>query len=278
MEIIRTKTALKKALKNFGSKKIALVPTMGFLHDGHLQLVELAKKSADKVVVSIFVNPTQFGAGEDFEKYPRDENGDLKKLKALKADIVYIPKITEIYGQHHGTTIHVQKDADILCGKFRKGHFDGVATIVAKLLNQVTPDIAIFGEKDYQQLHIIREMVSDLDIDTKIIGAKIIREKDGLALSSRNSYLSKKEREIAPELFRTLSVIRGRIEEGEEIKKVISWGKSSLKKKGFSKIDYIEIRDSKTLEEVTKIKSTARIFAAAHLGKTRLIDNLEIKS
>jgi len=250
---------------------------MGALHDGHMELVRQAGRMADAVVVSIFVNPTQFAPGEDFKKYPRTEKSDLAKLrKEKKAEIIYIPYVEEIYPQGFATNVEVKENANILCGKFRKGHFSGVATVVVKLLLQVMPDIALFGEKDFQQFHIIKKLVADLDIPVRIEGVPTVRESDGFAMSSRNKYLAKNERETAAEIFRMLSIFRQRLEEGEKIGKLIGWGKKYLHSKGIKKIDYLEVRDEKTLTPVKEIrpKQPVRIFIAAYLGKTRLIDNL----
>ena len=282
MRIIRTKHELRKAIYDFRRESkgtLAFIPTMGALHEGHLNLIDSARKQADFVVVSIFVNPAQFGEGEDYEEYPRTEKEDIAKLESRNVDIAYIPYETEMYESGYCISIKVEKNADILCGRYRKGHFDGVATVVTKLFMQVMPDIAIFGEKDYQQLRIINQLVKDIDVPVKVLGIPTIREEDGLAMSSRNSYLSDKEREIAPELYQTLNELKEKIEAGDSIKDSVRAAKDRLLESGFSKIDYIEVRDAETLESIdcfsgdTKI---GRILAAAHLGGTRLIDNIAV--
>jgi len=277
MKIARSVFELWEAIDGLhkGGKTIALVPTMGALHDGHLSLVEIARQNADAVVASIFVNPTQFGEGEDFDKYPKDEGRDLNKLKESAVDIVYIPDINEMYPQGFCTTVSVKKNTDILCGASRPGHFDGVITVVAKLFMQCLPDVAVFGEKDYQQLHLIKRMTEDMDLPVSVVGAPIIREHDGLAMSSRNEYLNAEERKIAPEIFRMMEEMKEK-SSNESVKKLCEWGKNYLLEKGFTKVDYVEIGDSETLQLVEEFPESARVFVAAHLGNTRLIDNLEI--
>jgi len=284
MLVIRTKHELRKAindLKKKGKETIALVPTMGALHDGHMKLVSCASDQSDAVVVSIFVNPTQFGEGEDFEAYPRDEAADLQKLKKGNVDIVYVPDVMEMYEPGYCIKITVEENADILCGRVRPDHFDGVATVVTKLFMQVLPDIAVFGEKDYQQFKIINQLVKDIDIPVKVVGVPTIREKSGLAISSRNNYLSKKEKMIAPALHKILMEVRENIEQGENIAQSAEKGKKALKSNGFKSVDYLEVRDAETLELIEKrasggISRVGRIFVAAGLGKTRLIDNIPV--
>ena len=269
MIIAKTKQELRDAIGNLrkSQHKIALVPTMGALHDGHISLVETALKHADSVVVSIFVNPTQFSANEDFSKYPRTEKQDIERLESAKVAIAYIPTIEEIYSKDSVTSVHVAGISEELCGATRFGHFDGVATIVTKLFMQTQPDFAVFGEKDYQQLHIIKQFSRDLDIPVKIIPSPIMRESDGLAMSSRNRYLSDSERKIAANLYKTLQ----NIAKGKDIEAA----KTELLAAGFTKIDYIELRDADTLKPTNK-KHNARLRAALFLGKTRLIDNIAI--
>ncbi|MEG6509769.1 pantoate--beta-alanine ligase [Methyloligella sp. 2.7D] len=275
---IRTVKALRGRIARWreAGEKIALVPTMGALHEGHLSLIELARKNADRIVVSVFVNPTQFGPGEDLEAYPRDEKTDLAKLSEMAVDAVYLPKVEEMYPDGFATTVHVDRLSKGLCGESRPGHFDGVATVVAKLLIQCAPDRAIFGEKDYQQLQIIKRMVRDLDIPTEIIGAPIVREADGLALSSRNAYLSPAERESAPLLQRTLQDMASDLGEGRPIEDALEASRFRLETGGF-KVDYLVIADSQSLEPLGGVLTQpARAFAAALLGKTRLIDNIAV--
>ena len=257
--------------------KTALVPTMGALHDGHLSLVDAVHKKADRVVASIYINPTQFAAGEDLSTYPRDEAGDLKKLKSHKTNLAYVPDNTEMYPGGFSTTVSVSGPANAgLEDKHRPHFFDGVATIVAKLLIQARCDIAIFGEKDYQQLLVITHMARDLNIPTQIYGGETIREIDGLAMSSRNMYLSDKEREIAPSLHKVLQDTAEKLRAGKVPKTVLASAKRTLTKTGF-KTDYVEARNAETLAHLTPGKDEpVRLLAAAHLGKTRLIDNIAV--
>lgn len=254
-------------------ERIALVPTMGALHQGHLSLVTLAKQAADRVVVSIFVNPIQFGPREDFHLYPRDEAGDLDKLAAGGADLVFIPDLTEMYPQGFSTRVNVGDLTEDLCGAARPNHFDGVATVVAKLLLQCAPDIAIFGEKDYQQLLVIRRLVRDLNIPVEIVGGPIVREKDGLALSSRNAYLSPTERKIAPLLHQTISEVAADLAKGRGADDAAEAGRFKLEAAGF-RVNYVAVRDPETLKPLHGPVKQARVLAAAFLGKTRLIDNV----
>lgn len=276
--VVRTVRALRKKVDGWrlAGESVALVPTMGALHEGHLSLVRLAQKKYDHVLVSIFVNPTQFGVGEDFGSYPRSEETDREKLTPLKADLIYAPTVSEMYGEAPSTSVHVAGVSDGLCGASRLDHFDGVATVVAKLLLQVNPHIAIFGEKDFQQLLVIKQLTRDLNIPVKILGGAIVREKDGLALSSRNAYLTAREREIAPKLQQVMKQAVAALKSGKQVKAVIASAAKRLEKAGF-KIDYLEVRHSETLVPVIgKVKPPARLFAAVYLRKTRLIDNLKI--
>lgn len=276
--VVRTVRALRKKVDGWrlAGESVALVPTMGALHEGHLSLVRLAQKKCDHVVVSIFVNPTQFGVGEDFGSYPRSEETDREKLAPLKADVIYAPTVSEMYGEAPSTNVHVAGVSDGLCGASRPDHFDGVATVVSKLLLQVNPHIAIFGEKDFQQLLVIKQLTRDLNIPVKILGEAIVREKDGLALSSRNAYLSAREREIAPKLQQVMKQAAAALKSGRQVKAVIASAAKKLEKAGF-RIDYLEVRHSETLVPVIgKVKPPARLFAAVYLRKTRLIDNLKI--
>ena len=255
---------------------VALVPTMGALHRGHLTLVAQAKALADRVIASIFVNPTQFGPNEDFARYPRDEAADAEKLAAAHCDLLYAPDIGEIYPAGFVTTVSAGPLAEPLCGRFRPGHFAGVATVVTKLLLQSRADLACFGEKDYQQLQIIRRVVRDLDIPVRIEGVPTVREEDGLALSSRNAYLSPEERRIAPALHRVLTEVAARAAAGAPPDEAAAWGAAALIEAGFTKLDYLEIRDAETLAPLTALARPGRAFAAAWLGRTRLIDNVPL--
>ena len=256
-------------------ERIALVPTMGALHEGHLSLVALAKSKADRAVVSIFVNPTQFGPSEDFEHYPRDEAGDLEKLGGTGTDLVFAPDVAEMYPQGFGTTVSIGDLTQDLCGAARPNHFDGVATVVAKLLLQCAPDLAIFGEKDYQQLLVIKRLVRDLDIPVEILGAQTAREDDGLAMSSRNVYLSAEERRIAALLYRTISNVAADLEQGRGCDDAVVAARYKLDAAGF-RVDYVAVRDPDTLKPLSGPVKRARVLAAAFLGRTRLIDNVAV--
>ncbi len=277
MQIIHDKSQLKEIVNSYkkSGTAIAFAPTMGALHKGHLSLTKIARSKAQKVFVSIFVNPLQFGANEDFDRYPRDIEKDSQMLAAEGVDYLYFPTAQNMYPDGFSTNISLGEITKILCGKFRVGHFDGVATVVAKLLNQVTPDYAIFGEKDYQQLCVIKKLVKELDIETQIIGAPIIREQDGLAMSSRNQYLSADERKTAAKLYAVLNDTKTAILAGSDINNSLSAARERLIKSGFDKIDYIELRYNDSLLPATSHENT-RLIAALWLGKTRLIDNLEV--
>jgi pantoate--beta-alanine ligase len=256
-------------------KSIALVPTMGALHAGYLSLVTLAKSKADRVVVSIFVNTIQFGPREDFSTYPRDEAGDIEKLRAAGADLVFAPNTAEMYPAGFSTKVSIGDLTEDLCGANRPNHFDGVATVVTKLLLQCAPDMAIFGEKDYQQLLVIKHLVRDLNVPVEILGGDIVREKDGLALSSRNAYLSPAERKTAPLLHQTISEVAAALVRGEGADAACVAGRFKLEAAGF-RVDYIAVRDPDTLKPLSGPVKHARVLAAAYLGKTRLIDNVPV--
>lgn len=269
---------LRKQVAKWRKKgeKVALVPTMGALHDGHLSLVKLAIKKADRTVVSIFVNPTQFAPNEDFSTYPRDHESDTAKLAALGTDLIYAPPGEEVYPPDFSTRVEVSGLSEGLCGRSRPHFFGGVATVVTKLLIQCLPDYAIFGEKDYQQLLVIRRLARDLDIPVEILGGAIVREADGLAMSSRNAYLTDEERATAPLLFRTITEIAKRLANGEETATALEWGRATLADAAFD-VDYLEVRNADNLEPVIDtVREPARVFAAAMLGRTRLIDNVAV--
>lgn len=277
-KVARTVKALRSALDTWRKqrKTIALVPTMGALHEGHLSLVRLAHKRADKVAATIFVNPGQFAPHEDFGRYPRTWKADLALLAKEKTDLVFGPSVEEIYPAGFTTKINLEGPALGLETEFRPHFFSGVATIVAKLLIQAMPDVAIFGEKDYQQLLVIRRMAKDLDLPTKIVGAPIMREKDGLALSSRNVYLSAEERKVSTTLYKVLSESAAAIGKGGNIDAVLSQGRAKIEAAGF-KLDYLEARNAETLAKVLEVKdSPVRLLVAARLGATRLIDNVAV--
>jgi pantoate--beta-alanine ligase len=254
-------------------ERVGLVPTMGALHAGHLALVAAAQAQCGRTVVSIFVNPRQFGPREDFSSYPRPEAADLEKLTAAAADLVFIPVVAEMYPDGFATTISVGGPSEGLCGAQRPGHFDGVATVVAKLLIQVAPDAAFFGEKDYQQLMVVRRMARDLDLPVEIVGVPTVRETDGLALSSRNFYLSAEERRAAPNLHRVMRQAAGEIAGKAEPGPVLQRAIAELTGIGF-RVEYLELRDAASLESAPA--APARLLAAVHLGRTRLIDNIAV--
>ncbi|HBI7475487.1 TPA: pantoate--beta-alanine ligase [Escherichia coli] len=277
MLIIETLPLLRQQIRRLRmeGKRVALVPTMGNLHDGHMKLVDEAKARADVVVVSIFVNPMQFDRPEDLARYPRTLQEDCEKLNKRKVDLVFAPSVKEIYP--NGTETHTYVDvpglSSMLEGASRPGHFRGVSTIVSKLFNLVQPDIACFGEKDFQQLALIRKMVADMGFDIEIIGVPIMRAKDGLALSSRNGYLTAEQRKIAPGLYKVLSSIADKLQAGErDLDEIIAIAGQELNEKGF-RSDDIQIRDADTLLEVSENSKRAVILVAAWLGDARLIDN-----
>ena len=281
MKIIKTIKQVRQiiALQKKQGKRIGFVPTMGALHEGHLSLIRMAKKHSDFVVVSIFVNPTQFGPKEDYKKYPRNLKKDAALCQTAGADLIFSPSPEEIYPKGFSTYIDVEGLTQGLCGVSRPGHFRGVATVVAKLFNIVQPDAAVFGQKDAQQLAVIRRMTADLDLPGKIIGAPIVREGDGLAMSSRNAYLTLEERAEAPTLYRALLKAKALADSGQrtagrikgEIKKIL------YRDAPLAEIDYIEIVDNETLKPVKQIKKNTLIALAVKLPNARLIDNLVIK-
>jgi pantoate--beta-alanine ligase len=275
--IVRTVGELRTQIAEWreAGERIALVPTMGALHQGHLSLAALAKKQADRAVVSIFVNPIQFGPREDFNLYPRDEAGDLTKLAEAGADLVFAPDLGEMYPPGFSTRVNVGDLTEDLCGAARPNHFEGVATVVTKLLLQCAPDIAIFGEKDYQQLLVIKRLVRDLNIPVEIVGAPIVRDADGLALSSRNAYLSPAERQIAPLLHRTIAEIAADLVNGRGADDAAETARFKLEAAGF-RVNYVAVRNPDTLKPLHGPVKQARVLAAAFLGKTRLIDNVAV--
>ncbi len=275
LPVARDIAALRRAVAEWrrAGETVALVPTMGALHRGHLALIAHARARADRVIASIFVNPTQFGPTEDFARYPRDEAGDAAKLAAASCGLLYAPDMAEIYPTGFSTTVSAGALAEPLDGRFRPGHFAGVATVVTKLLLQAQPDLACFGEKDYQQLQIIRRIARDLDIACAIVGVPIVREPDGLALSSRNAYLTPDERRIAPALHRKLSDAVARVAAGAAPEDAAAAGAAALLKAGFAKVDYVAFCDAESLQPLVTRGRPGRALAAAWLGKTRLIDN-----
>lgn len=276
MKIVSTvndaRTIVKEWKKN--GLKVGLVPTMGFLHEGHLSLIKKAVSENDKVVVSVFVNPTQFGPNEDFEAYPRDLNKDAELCEKTGADLIFHPEPEEMYPEGFCSSVNMTGLTDALCGKSRPIHFQGVCTVVGKLFNIIAPDNAYFGEKDAQQLAVIKRMVKDLNFDIKITGCPIIREEDGLAKSSRNTYLNPEERQAALVLSRAVKCGLRLVEDGEKDSAVIlNEMKSIIENEPLARIDYVEIVDMNTMKNINKIKGDVLCAMAVYIGKTRLIDN-----
>lgn len=274
--IVRSVAALRAAIAAWrkNGETIGLVPTMGALHEGHLALVKRARAERRRAVVTIFVNPKQFGPREDFARYPRDLEADLRLVASVGADAVFAPDVAEMYPDGFATTVTVAGLTDGLCGPHRPGHFAGVATVVSKLLLQALPDAAYFGEKDYQQLQVIKRFARDLDIPVRIVGVETVREADGLALSSRNAYLSPEQRRTAPMLYRVLTEMAGRLGTGAEAAPIVADGLKQLRNAGFDPIDYLTLVDTETLTPLECVTRPARLAVAAYLGRTRLIDNM----
>ena len=278
MEIVRTVADLRKhiALWRKGEVRVGLVPTMGALHQGHMALVEAARAECDRIVASIFVNPKQFAPTEDLGSYPRREAADLEMLRSAEVDLVFFPAVDEMYPPDFATLVRVSGLTEGLCGAHRSGHFDGVTTVVTKLLIQALPDTAYFGEKDYQQLTVVRRLARDLDIPVRIAGVPTVREPDGLALSSRNVYLSAEERRIAPILARVLRSIAAVLaQDPNAVAQEIAHGSAALQQAGFA-VEYLEIREAESLAVTSEVTASSRVFAAVRLGTTRLIDNMPI--
>jgi pantoate--beta-alanine ligase len=277
--VVRTVPALRRAVEALRTRKaaVALVPTMGALHDGHVSLVRLARRRAQKVIVSIFVNPTQFAPTEDFGSYPRTWKADVAKLTAEKVDLIWNPDVKAMYPDGFATRIVPEGPATAsLEDRFRPHFFGGVATVVGKLFTQVRPDVAIFGEKDFQQLRVVTRMAADLDLGVKVIGSRTVRERDGLAMSSRNVYLSPEERQAAPTLYRAMKESAKRLKAGEDLAAAMEAGRALISGAGFA-LDYFEARHAETLAPITSMKDgPVRILVAAKLGTTRLIDNIGV--
>ena len=257
---------------------VALIPTMGALHAGHLALVREAKHHASKIVASIFVNPKQFGPKEDFARYPRTLEEDIRLLAGEGVDLVWAPSVEEMYPPGFATSIHIAGISDVLCGAQRPGHFDGVATVVTKLFLQIRPDVALFGEKDYQQLCLIKRLVSDLNMDIKIVGVPTMRERDGFAMSSRNRYLAEEERKIAPKLHAILQQTATHIQNGGLVADMLGLAAKEIHAVGFTRRDYLDLRAEETLAPLTTYSKAipARLLVAVWLGNTRLIDNVRL--
>jgi len=280
VQIIRELSVLRNTVRTWqtNNRRIALVPTMGALHAGHMALVAEARKRADRVVVSLFVNPTQFAPGEDLAAYPRKGEEDAAMLEDAGIDVLWMPGVEAMYPEGFATTISVAGVSEGLEGAHRPGHFDGVATVVAKLLGQVQPDLALFGEKDFQQLAVVRKMVADLNIRVGIVGVPTERDGDGLALSSRNVYLTPEERTAARALPDALNEAAVAISAGESVENVLQRARAKLEAAGFGPIDYIELCDAASLRPVRETKGNLRLLAAAKLGRARLIDNVAVSA
>lgn len=280
LTVVRTVTALRRAVAAFraAGRTLGLVPTMGALHEGHVSLVTGALDRGDVPAASIFVNPTQFGPNEDFSAYPRDEAGDFAKLEAAGCRIVFAPDKDEMYPVPMLTTVKVTGVTDGLCGPLRPGHFDGVATVVTKLLMMVGPDRAYFGEKDFQQLQVIKTMVRDLAMPVEIVGMPTVREPDGLAKSSRNRYLSAAERTTALHLHRHMTAVAGAVRDGRgSCSAVTAEAAKALLEAGFDTVEYLAVVDAESLRPLERVAGPARVIAAARLGRTRLIDNIPVR-
>lgn len=279
MQVVRTIADLRNtvAIWRRAGERVGLVPTMGALHKGHMALIEAARRQCDRLVTSIFVNPKQFALNEDLASYPRAEAADLEMLGRAGVDLAYLPSEDQIYPAQFSTVVRVAGLSEGLCGARRAGHFDGVATVVAKLLIQSAPDFAYFGEKDYQQLLIVRRLARDLDLPVRIEGVAIVREPDGLALSSRNAYLSPSQRLIAPCLAKVLRDVAAALgHEPGAVDRETECGRAELSRAGFD-VEYLEVRDAETLEPVREVAcGPCRVLAAVHLGRTRLIDNFPV--
>ena len=278
LPIVRTPAQLRAAVRDWQGqgRSVALIPTMGALHAGHLALVTKGLTLADVAIASIFVNPKQFGPGEDLERYPRDEAGDAAKLASVGCSLLYAPDVATMYPPGFASFVRVAGLPDLLCGRVRPGHFDGVATVVAKLLSSAQADAAVFGEKDWQQLAIIRRMAADLDIGTSIHGCAIVRDEDGLALSSRNAYLSAGDRARALALPQTLLATRAAVLNGIPVAAALAAGERAIKAAGFARLDYLELVDGETLHSLGAAAPAARLMGAGVMGTTRLIDNIAL--
>jgi pantoate--beta-alanine ligase len=275
---VRDVESLRRRIKGWRREglTVALVPTMGALHKGHITLMERAKQMADRVIATIFVNPKQFGPNEDLAAYPRRENEDYEMLNAAGVHLLFAPDVAAMYPANFATSIQIAGIGEQLDGAHRPGHFNGVATVVAKLLLQALPDIALFGEKDYQQLAVIRRLVADLNIPVDIIGIETVREADGLALSSRNAYLTADERARAPALNAAIVAAAKAIAKGDDIAAVTAAARAQILAAGFAKVEYVEARHAETLAPLGSNGEPGRVLAAAHLGRARLIDNVAI--
>lgn len=279
LDIVRSVADLRARVKYWRDQglTVAMVPTMGALHDGHLTLVRAALEQADRVVASVFVNPTQFGPNEDLSRYPRQEVKDAELLDGAGCHLLFAPKVTEMYPDGFASAVSVKGVSEPLEGAFRPGHFDGVATVVTKLLLQCLPDVALFGEKDWQQLAVIRRLARDLDLPVQVQGVPTVREADGLALSSRNAYLSADDRAVAPALHRALQAVAEGLKVGKTAEELCHRAAADVLAAGFASVDYIEVRDADTMGPVARLDRPVRVLAACRLGTTRLIDNIGVE-
>ena len=279
LDIVRSVADLRARVKYWRDQglTVAMVPTMGALHQGHLTLVRAALEQADRVVASVFVNPTQFGPNEDLSRYPRQEAKDAELLDGAGCHLLFAPKVEEMYPDGFATTVSVRGVSAPLEGEFRPGHFDGVATVVSKLLMQCLPDLALFGEKDWQQLAVIRRMARDLNLPVQIQGVPTVREEDGLALSSRNAYLSAGDRAVAPALHRALLAVADGLKAGKTAEELCHRASADVLAAGFASVDYIDVRDAETMAKAARLDRPVRVLAAARLGATRLIDNIGVE-
>ena len=276
MKIVTTIAEAKEQVKEWREQgfTVGLVPSMGYLHEGHASLMKEAKKQMDKVAVSVFVNPTQFGPDEDYDSYPRDLDHDIAICEEQGADLIFHPSVEEMYGKNYNTYVIMETLGDELCGKSRPIHFKGVCTVVTKLFNILTPDKAFFGQKDAQQLAIIKRMVKDLNMNLEIVGCPIIREEDGLAKSSRNTYLSPEERKAALILSKTIFMGQEMVKQGErDAKKLLETMKANIETEPLAKIDYVEVVDGETMQKVDRMEESVLVAMAVYIGNTRLIDN-----
>lgn len=278
VSILRTLAALRAEVARWRREGavVAVVPTMGSLHEGHLSLVRAALDRADKVIVTLFVNPKQFDSSADLAAYPRTEIDDAAKLSRLGAHILYAPNAEEIYPKGFATTVSVSGVSEGLCGAFRPGHFDGVATVVTKLFLQTQADFAFFGEKDFQQLLVVRRMARDLDIAIEVVACPTVREPDGLAMSSRNVRLSSSERAVAPVLAKTLDMAARKLSTGAAVAATLNEAKAAIVTAGFDRVEYLELRAENNLAQIAELRQPARLLVAAWLGETRLIDNIRV--
>lgn len=278
MEIVRTVQALRQVVGDWRGQglRVGLVPTMGALHAGHMALATRSLATTERTIATLFINPRQFGQGEDLESYPRDEKSDHEKLAKAGVHLLFAPNVDEMYPPGFATTVSLAGLGDVLEGASRHGFFDGVATVVCKLLNQAGADTAFFGEKDFQQLLVITAMARDLDIPTTIEGVATVREADGLALSSRNVYLNADQRLVAPVLYKTICDVAARLRAGENITSAQAWGEDQVLGAGFASVDYLSVHDARTLEPYTDHERPGRVLVAARLGPARLIDNVAL--